>query len=69
MNNLYMSLIMAAGITFLAVVTRPKDPNTTPSSYGFKIYAISFIVCFLSLTYLGSDQCIKQVIETGDADF
>ena len=69
MNNIYISLIIAAGITVLAVLTKPKDPDTSHAAYGLKIYMISVIISYLSLSYLLSESCIKQIIETGEADF
>ena len=75
MNNLYISLIIAAGITFFAVITKPKDQSSNQSSfpnsystYGLKIYVISFIISYVALTYLLVDN-IKQIIDTGEADF
>lgn len=68
MNNLYISIIIAAGITFLAIITKSKD-ETKIAYYALKMYAISFIITYVALTYLLTDNCVKQIIETGDADF
>jgi hypothetical protein len=69
MNNVYVSLIIAAGITFCAIITQNSSENSSSRQYyGIKIYIISFIISYVALIYL-TDCNIKQIIETGDADF
>jgi anaerobic C4-dicarboxylate transporter len=69
MNNIYISLIIAAGITVLAVLTKPRETKNNHIGYGLKIYIISFLVSFVSLTYLLTESNVKQIIETGEPEF
>lgn len=68
MNYIYISLIIAAGITVCALITKPKS-DVSHTAYGLKIYLISFVISYISMTYLLKDGTIKQIIDTGEADF
>jgi hypothetical protein len=70
MNNFFISLILSAVISVVALFTHSKEPHFNQSTYTLKIFAISFITIFGGLTLLlkQTDSSIPE-IEIGEADF
>lgn len=66
MNNIIISLIIAAISTFILVITEMKKENRI--SVGIRSFITIFIVSFIALTYLITEK-ICHDIETGDPNF
>jgi cytochrome c biogenesis factor len=66
MNNIIISLIIAAISTFILVITEAKKENRI--SVGIRAFITIFIVSFVALTYLITEK-ICHDIETGDPNF
>ena len=66
MNNIIISLIIAAVSTFFLVITEKKKENRT--SVGIRSFVFVFVVCFIALTYLITEK-ICHDIEIGEPNF
>lgn len=67
MNNVVLSLIIAALSTFFIVITEKKKEDRM--SVGTRSFITVFFVSFVALTYLLSDGTGSQEIETGEPNF
>lgn len=73
MNNIIISLIIAAVSTFIIVITEVKkegDNNNSNNkiSVGIRAFIAVFVVSFIALTYLLNEN-ICHDIETGEPNF
>lgn len=69
MNGWMLSLILAAVITALAVLTESNDPNKDKVSYAIKIYVISFLTIYFGWMFLSQDGDVKHEFNTGEPPF
>jgi hypothetical protein len=67
MNNLLISLIISSVTTFFVVISEPKKENR--QSVGIRTFIISYLVSFVALIYLVSDNFTSQDIETCEPNF
>lgn len=67
MNNLLIALIISSVTTFLVTVSESKKENR--QSIAIRTFIITFLVSFISLIYLVSDNSVIQDIETCEPNF
>lgn len=66
MNNIIISIIIAAVSTFIIVITETKKENRV--NVGVRSFIAIFVVSFIALTYLITEK-ICHDIETGEPNF
>jgi hypothetical protein len=69
MENWMLSLILAAVISVIVVISDSGSENKNKMSQGIKVFVISFAIIYLGLMYFGSDRGLKHDINTGEPPF
>lgn len=70
MNAFIFALVVSATITVCLLVIKNTDNNEPNSSYGTKIFIITFLIVFVCHSYLmGSDNKLIQDIDIGEPPF
>jgi heme/copper-type cytochrome/quinol oxidase subunit 4 len=71
MSGWMLSLILASIITILALLVNNSsdENNKNKSTYGIKIFVISFVVIYFGWMFLGPDSEVRHEIEIGEAPF
>jgi hypothetical protein len=69
MSGWILSLILSSIITILAVIVESNEHKKDKTSYGIKIFIISFLVIYFGWMFLGPDSEVRHEIETGEAPF
>jgi hypothetical protein len=64
-----LSLILAAVISVIVVISDSGSENKNKMSQGIKVFVISFAIIYLGLMYFGSDRGLKHEINTGEPPF
>ncbi len=64
-----LSLILAAVISVIVVISDSGSENKNKMSQGIKVFVISFAIIYLGLMYFGSDRGLKHDINTGEPPF
>jgi type III secretory pathway component EscS len=66
----FIFALVASSITSLIMVfSKAKENQENTSNYAVKVFVVSFLVVFISYTYLMGDATSSQEIDIGEPPF